>query len=142
MARRRVKKERQPPLGRNGLSTNDQQRLRGVVDEINHALDERASLDERIRDIKKAAKAYGFDGATVALVVRERRMDAAKRQERDALADVYRHALGMLADTPLGLAALGAPPAVTPATDKRARGARLKFLRAPPPAADDFQEGP
>lgn len=53
----------------------------------------------------KAARADGFDPAIIRAVVRERRMTAEQREEQQALLDMYRAALGMLADTPLGDAA-------------------------------------
>lgn len=72
-------------------------------------------LEEEIRALQAdrtavyaEAKAAGFDPKIMRKVVAERRMKTQDRLEQEALLDTYRHELGMLADMPLGAAALKA----------------------------------
>lgn len=82
-------------------------RLRSFIERIERLESEKAELANDIREVYAEAKATGFDPKTMREVVRLRRMDQAARDEAEALLDIYKAALGMLADTPLGLAALG-----------------------------------
>ena len=63
-------------------------------------------LADDIRDVYAEAKGNGYDVKALRAVVRMRKQDAEKRREHDALVETYAHALGMLADTPLGRAAM------------------------------------
>ena len=52
------------------------------------------------------AKSAGFDVKVMRKIIAERRRDKDAVDEEQALLDVYRRALGMLADLPLGRAAV------------------------------------
>lgn len=80
--------------------------LRTIVQRIERLEDEKADIAEVIREVYAEAKAHGFDTKTLRAVIRLRKQDKAEREERAALLDLYLHALGMLADTPLGQAAI------------------------------------
>lgn len=82
--------------------------LASLIDRIERLEEEKAGLATDIREIYTEAKSNGYDPKIMRKVVRERRMDAAKRKEEAELLDVYRSALGMLAETPLGQAAMEA----------------------------------
>lgn len=82
--------------------------LKSIIERIERLEEEKAGIAADIRDIYAEAKANGFDTKALRQIVKERKMDAAERQEREALLDVYRASLGMLADTPLGEAAMKA----------------------------------
>jgi len=81
-------------------------RLRSFIERIERLTEEKAALTADIREVFNEAKGTGFDTKIMRAIIRERAMDAASRQERDALLDLYRNALGMLADLPLGQAAM------------------------------------
>jgi uncharacterized protein (UPF0335 family) len=81
-------------------------RLRSFVERIERVEEEKAGLADDIREIYAEAKGAGFDTKIIRQVIKERKMSAEDRAEQAALLDVYRHALGMLADMPLGKAAL------------------------------------
>ncbi|MGE3932377.1 MAG: DUF2312 domain-containing protein [Rhodospirillaceae bacterium] len=83
-----------------------QDRLRSYVARIERLEDEKRGLGADIKDVYAEAKSAGFDPKTMREVIRLRRMKAEERQEREALRDTYLAALGMLADTPLGQAAV------------------------------------
>jgi uncharacterized protein (UPF0335 family) len=84
--------------------TNNQ--LQSIVDRIEKLEDERALLAADIKDIYAEAKGNGFDPKIIKKVVALRKKDAAQRAEEEALLETYMSALGMLADLPLGEAAL------------------------------------
>lgn len=86
------------------MSTNNQ--LQSIVQRIERLEDEKSQIAEDIKDIFKEAKGNGFDPKIIKKVISLRKMDAAKRLEEQALLATYMDALGMLADTPLGQAAI------------------------------------
>jgi len=84
--------------------TNNQ--LQSVVERIEKLEDERAILAEDIKDVYLEAKGNGFDPKIIKKLVALRKKDPSKVAEEEALLDTYKAALGMLADTPLGRAAM------------------------------------
>ena len=48
------------------------------------------------RDVYSEAKGVGYDVKTMRKIVSLRKMDAAERDEQEALLDIYKHALGMV----------------------------------------------
>lgn len=81
-------------------------RLRSIVERIERLEEERKALGSDIKDIYAEAKSAGFDVKVLRQLIRIRKQEPAEVEELESLLDVYRHALGMLADTPLGTAAL------------------------------------
>lgn len=77
-------------------------RLLEHIEGIERELDLKAEIEQRIKDRKAIAKGEGFDIKTMTTIIRERRTDAEKIAQEQALLDVYRAALGMLDGTPLG----------------------------------------
>lgn len=82
--------------------------LRLLIERIERLEEEKAGIGEDIKDVYSEAKSRGFDPKIMRIIVRERKMDKHARDERDALIETYKAALGMLADTPLGQAAMAA----------------------------------
>lgn len=80
--------------------------LKSIIERIERLEEEKQALADDIREVYAEAKANGFDTKILRQVVRLRKQDAAERQEQEALRDIYMHALGMLAETPLGQAAM------------------------------------
>lgn len=99
----RKKTDAPPSIGHNTLG-GDQ--LRSIVERVERLEEGQAGLAEDKREVYAEAKANGFDTKTIRAVVKLRKMDAAVRAEQEALLDLYLHALGMLADLPLGQAAM------------------------------------
>jgi uncharacterized protein (UPF0335 family) len=85
-----------------GTGPNERARLQSIVDRIERLNEERAALASDIKDIYAEAKSAGYDVPALRVLIRERAMDADKLATREAMLDLYRHALGQLADTPLG----------------------------------------
>jgi len=85
-------------------STNNQ--LQSIVDRIEKLEIEKADIADLIKDVYVEAKANGFDVKILRKVVALRKKDASERQTEEAMLATYMSALGMLADTPLGKAAI------------------------------------
>ncbi|MGE0719556.1 MAG: GapR family DNA-binding domain-containing protein [Alphaproteobacteria bacterium] len=82
------------------------EQLRAIVERVERLEDEKAAIAEDIREVYDEAAAAGFHTKTIREIVKLRRLDEHERREREALLDIYKAALGMLADTPLGNAAI------------------------------------
>ena len=82
--------------------------LRSYIERVERLEEEKAALAADIREVYAEAKACGFEPKIMRQVVKIRKMDKADRDEQEALLDIYLNALGMLADTPLGEAAMEA----------------------------------
>lgn len=80
--------------------------LRSIIERIERLEEEKKALTADIGEIYKEAKSFGFDTKIMREVVRLRKLDAAELQEREAILDLYKSALGMLNGTPLGEATL------------------------------------
>jgi uncharacterized protein (UPF0335 family) len=81
-------------------------RLKSFIERIEKLEEERKAIGGDIRDVYAEANGTGFDVRTMREIIRLRKMDAADRDERETLLDIYKQALGMLDGTPLGDAAL------------------------------------
>lgn len=84
--------------------TNNQ--LQAIVERIEKLEDDRSILAEDIKDIYLEAKSSGYDPKIIKKLVALRKKDPSKLAEEEAILDTYKAALGMLADTPLGRAAM------------------------------------
>jgi uncharacterized protein (UPF0335 family) len=85
---------------------NSKEQLRSIVERVENLEAEKANLAVDIRDIYAEAKGNGYDVKALRAIIRRRKQDADKLAEHDALVETYLHALGMLADLPLGQAAI------------------------------------
>lgn len=96
-------------------------RLRSFIERVERLKDEIKALQDDVKQVKAEAKGEGFSVGTINEIIKLRAMDAAERQEREALLDLYKAALGMLDGTPLGAAAVNRlmnPPKPPPADDR------------------------
>ena len=89
------------------LQASAQQQLRQFVEQIERLEEEKKGIADDIRDKYAEAKALGFDGKALRQIVQMRKKSQTERQEEESILEVYMHALGMLADTPLGDYAVG-----------------------------------
>jgi len=86
--------------------TNNQ--LKALVERIEKLEDEKTIIAEDIKEVYSEAKGNGFDPKIIKKLVSLRKQDAKKRAEEQAVLASYMDALGMLAGTPLGEAAVKA----------------------------------
>ncbi len=77
--------------GPDGVAGN---RLRAFVERIEHVEEEIKGLNEDKKEIFDEAKGEGYDVKILRKVIRIRKQDKAKRQEEDAILDLYMSALG------------------------------------------------
>lgn len=84
------------------------EQLRSIVVRIERLDQERANLAEDRKEIFAEAKSLGYDLPALRALIKERKQDADKRDELEAMVDVYRRALGDYVSTPLGEATLRA----------------------------------
>ena len=71
-------------------------RLKSFIELIEKLEEERKAIGGDIRDVYSEAKGVGYDVKTMRKIVSLRKMDAADRDEQEALLDTYKHALGMV----------------------------------------------
>lgn len=69
--------------------------LRAFLERIERLMEERDTINEDIREIIAEAKGTGFDAPTIRTLVRIRRMDPTRRQEKEAMLGLYKAAIGM-----------------------------------------------
>lgn len=86
--------------------TNTNNQLQSIVERIEKLEVEKADIADLIKDVYVEAKANGFDVKILRKVIALRKKDASERKTEEELLAVYMSALGMLADTPLGQAAI------------------------------------
>ena len=84
------------------------ERLMSIVERIEKLEDERKLLQADIKDIYTEAKSAGFDTKVLRMLIASRKKDQSEWEEQQALLETYMRALGQLADTPLGQAAMEA----------------------------------
>jgi uncharacterized protein (UPF0335 family) len=80
--------------------------LKSFVARIERLEANKAEIAENIHDVYAELKGTGYNPKLVRKLIRERKMDEQKRYEEEEMLDLYRSALGMLTDTPLGQAAM------------------------------------
>lgn len=81
-------------------------RLRSFIERIERLEEEKKTILDDIKEVFAEAKGTGFDTKIMREIIKIRRMDQADRDEFEALLDIYKAALGMLSDTPLGESAI------------------------------------
>ena len=80
--------------------------LRSFVERIERLEEEKKALAEDIKEVYAEAKGNGFDVKILRKVISLRKRDRAELDEEETILELYMRALGMLADTPLGEAAI------------------------------------
>ena len=70
--------------------------LKAFVERIERLEEEKRALAEDIKEVFAEAKGEGFDTKILRKVIRLRKQDTAKRQEEEALVDLYISAIGGL----------------------------------------------
>jgi uncharacterized protein (UPF0335 family) len=78
------------------LNSTAQGRLKTLVERIERLEDDKAAVSGDLKEVYLEAKGEGFDVKILRKVVRLRKQDKAKRQEEEALVDLYLSAIGGL----------------------------------------------
>jgi uncharacterized protein (UPF0335 family) len=75
------------------LNASAQSRLRSIVERIERLEEDKAAVANDIKEVFGEAKGEGYDVKILRKVVRLRKQDKAKRQEEEALLDLYMSAI-------------------------------------------------
>jgi len=76
------------------LNSTAQAQLKSIIERVERLEQEKAEVAEQIKEVFAEAKGNGYDVKTLRKVVRIRKIDRAKRQEEEALLDLYLAAVG------------------------------------------------
>lgn len=106
MARR--KKVAEAKIGHNGgpLMADQKRQLDGYISEIERWEVQKKEIADDISEIYASAGEAGFDTKALRHIVRVRKADRDKQAALESAVEVYKQALGMIADLPLGQAAI------------------------------------
>src|SRR5208283_2322420 len=78
------------------LSSTAQGKLKSLIERIERLEEDKASVAGDLKEVYAEAKGEGFDSKIIRKVIRLRKQDTAKRQEEEALIDLYIAAIGGL----------------------------------------------
>ena len=78
------------------LSSTAQGKLKSLVERIERLEEDKASVAGDLKEVYAEAKGEGFDTKIIRKVIRLRKADVAKRQEEEALIELYITAIGGL----------------------------------------------
>jgi uncharacterized protein (UPF0335 family) len=78
------------------LNTSAQGKLKSLIERIERLEEDKAAVANDLKEVYGEAKGEGFDVKIVRKVVRLRKQDSAKRQEEEALVELYISAIGGL----------------------------------------------
>jgi uncharacterized protein (UPF0335 family) len=76
------------------LNESAQGQLKSIIERVERLEVEKAEVSEQIKEVLAEAKGNGFDVKIIRKVIRIRKQDRAKRQEEDAILDLYLSAIG------------------------------------------------
>ena len=76
------------------LNTTAQGQLKTIIERIERLEEDKAAIMADLKEVFAEAKGNGFDVKTLRKVIRIRKQDTAKRQEEEALLDLYLSAIG------------------------------------------------
>jgi uncharacterized protein (UPF0335 family) len=78
------------------LNASAQTRLKSLIERIERLEEDKQAVAGDLKEVYGEAKSEGFDTKILRKVVRLRKQDVAKRQEEEALTDLYLSAIGGL----------------------------------------------
>jgi uncharacterized protein (UPF0335 family) len=78
------------------LTAAAQSRLKTIIERVERLEEDKAAIMGDIKEVFAEAKGEGFDVKILRKVIRLRKQDKAKRQEEEALVDLYLSAIGGL----------------------------------------------
>ena len=84
-----------------GQNTVSGEMLRSFVERLERIAEQKSDLTADANVVKAEAKQHGFVPKFIDAVVKIRKLKPSEYQEAEALLDSYKHAMGMVADTPL-----------------------------------------
>jgi uncharacterized protein (UPF0335 family) len=76
------------------LNATAQGQLKSIIERVERLELEKSEIAEQVKEVFAEAKGNGFDVKIIRKVVRIRKQDRAKRQEEEAILDLYLSAIG------------------------------------------------
>ncbi len=76
------------------LNIAAQGRLRTIIERLERLEEDKAAVTTDIKEVLAEAKGEGYDVKALRKVIRLRKIDRAKREEEDAILDLYMSAVG------------------------------------------------
>ena len=76
------------------LNATAQGQIKSIIERVERLEQEKAEVAEQIKEVFAEAKGNGFDVTVLRKVIRLRKKDRAKRQEEEAITDLYLSAIG------------------------------------------------
>jgi uncharacterized protein (UPF0335 family) len=76
------------------LNASAQGQLRAIIERIERLEEDKAAVANDLKEVFAEAKGNGFDVKILRKVIRIRKQDRAKRQEEEALLNLYLSAIG------------------------------------------------
>lgn len=76
------------------MGGNAQGQLKSIIERVERLEEEKAEVAEQIKEVFAEAKGNGFDTKTIKKIIRLRKMDRAKRDEEQAMLELYLAAIG------------------------------------------------
>jgi len=86
----------EPTLSADALTNAAQGALKSFIERIERLAEDRAAVMDDTKEVFAEAKGSGFDVKIIRKVISLRKQDAAKRQEEEALVDLYVASIGGL----------------------------------------------
>lgn len=77
------------------MSDYHNSRLQQFIEQWERLQSEKQDLTDAQKDIMQEAKSSGYDAAVMKAIIKIRKLDPEKRQEQEALLDLYKQELGM-----------------------------------------------
>lgn len=72
--------------------------LKSIIGRVEKLQEEKQGIADDIRDVFNEAKGNGFDVKVIRDIIKQRKQDAAEREEYETTLAVYQRALGMIPD--------------------------------------------
>ena len=76
------------------LNSTAQTQLKTIIDRVERLEEDKAAVMADLKEVYAEAKGNGFDTKILRKIIRLRKQDKAKRQEEEAILDLYLSALG------------------------------------------------
>lgn len=80
-------------IGHNGMAVDQ---LRSIIQRVEKLNEEKDAITADIREVYNEAKGNGFDTKAIREIIKQRKLDAADREEQELILDTYKRALGMI----------------------------------------------
>lgn len=77
------------------MSEYHNSRLQQFIEQWERLQAEKQDLSNAQKDIMQEAKSAGYDASVMKAIIKIRKLDPEKRQEQEALLDLYKQELGM-----------------------------------------------